>query len=134
MKRLEELKDKKMKIEQEKTEEMKNEWGLFCQTLNMDHWDKAQEMWSFLQKEGNNPDLLKVNTKQYYEKGFNFPEVAKNDDSVEVLQPLDLAQDNLNSNPNNKILINNFIVAAQKAASELQDKYHEFWTDPAIAI
>jgi hypothetical protein len=37
-------------------------------------------MWSKLSKDGHQQPVLKVNTKELYQKGFNFDEVAKNDD------------------------------------------------------
>lgn len=66
-------------------------------------------MWKKLDSEGANPELLKVDTKEIYEKAFSFAEIAKNDEVVSLLEPLEIAQKNLNMNSNNHLLIDKFI-------------------------
>ena len=66
-------------------------------------------MWKKLDGEGADPEVLKVNTKEIFEKAFSFPEIAKNDDVVSILEPLDIAQRNLNMTPSNKLLIDKYI-------------------------
>ena len=59
---------------------MNAEWTSFCQTLELDHWDNAQKIWSKLSKDGHQQPILKANTKELYQKGFSFEDVGKNDD------------------------------------------------------
>ena len=67
-------------------------------------------MWAKLDKEGVKPALLQVNTKEIFEKGFQFPDVAKNDEAVNILEPIDIAQKNLNSNQSAIIFTVSFVV------------------------
>jgi len=71
---------------------MKAEWSKFCQTFDLDSYEKAQRLWAQLDEEGANPTVLKANTKELYEKGFNFASVARNDEVVGYMQPLEIAQ------------------------------------------
>ena len=89
-------------------------------------------MWAKLDKEGVKPALLQVNTKEIFEKGFQFPDVAKNDEAVNILEPIDIAQKNLNSNPDNKMLMDKFISTAQSTIKNLSSEFKDFWTDPTI--
>lgn len=77
---------------------------------------------------------MKANTKELFKNNFNFDSIASNDDTVAILQDLDIAENNLNQNPNNRILLNKYIVAAQSAAKELKKKYRDFWTNPAEQV
>jgi len=71
---------------------MRDEWTLFCQTLDMSHHDKAMAMWNSLADQGSPQEPLKAMTKQMYAQSFNFPEVASNDDVVGILGDLEVAQ------------------------------------------
>jgi len=42
-----------------------------------------------------------VDTKEKYADAFKFKEVSKNDNVVEIMEELEIAQKNLNANPNN---------------------------------
>lgn len=53
-------------------------------------------MWSKLSKEGHQQPVLKTNTKELYQKSFNFEEIGKNDDVLNILSDLDVAQGDLN--------------------------------------
>jgi hypothetical protein len=55
---------------------------------------------------------LKANTKDLYQKSFNFEEVGKNDDVLNILSDLDIAQGDLNQNPDNESLLQKFIATA----------------------
>jgi hypothetical protein len=39
---------------------------------------------------------LKVNTEELFKKKFSFPELARNDAVVDIMQELDVAENNLN--------------------------------------
>jgi len=47
---------------------------------------------------------------------------------------LDIAENNLNQNPNNQVLLAKYISTAQEAGKELRSKYHEFWSDPGESL
>ena len=110
--KLNDIKQRKEKRIKQQVSEMKSEWHKFCQTLDLDYYETAQRKWAQLDNEGAKPELLKANTKELYEKGFEFASVAKNDDAVSFLQPLEIAQSNFNQNPNNEVLLSRFISAA----------------------
>lgn len=83
LKKLNELKKKQKAEIDARIKDMNGVWNNFCQTFNLDKWQEAQEMWTKLEKEGVQPlPLLQVNSKEIFEKGFSFPEVAKNDEVV----------------------------------------------------
>ena len=50
------------------------------------------------------------------------------------MEELEIAQKNLNANPNNQILLHKFIGASQKTVRELNSNYNEIWTDPGIKV
>jgi hypothetical protein len=76
-------------------------------------------------------DKIKINAVESFKKGFAFPEVAKNDFSMEVLDELEIAEKNLNSNLDNVDLFNNFVETAQECKKKLKEKYGDQWNDPA---
>jgi hypothetical protein len=84
---------------------MKDEWTLFCQTLDTTHHDKAMEMWTALSEAGSPQQPLKAVTKQIYAQGFNFGDVASNDDVVGILADLEAAQQDYNMNPDNQAIM-----------------------------
>ena len=49
-------------------------------------------------------------------------------------EPLEIAQKNLNANPNNQILLQKFIKSSQQSIRELNDEYKDMWTDPGIKV
>ena len=59
--------------------------------------------------------------------------MAHNEATQSIMTDLDAAQTNLNANPDNRILLNKFIKAAQQTASELKSRYSEFWDEPQVA-
>lgn len=60
-----------------------------------------------------------------------FPEVAKNDFSTEVLDEMEIAEKNLNSNLDNVDLFNTFVDTAEACKKKLKAKYGDQWTDPS---
>ena len=91
---------------------MNEEWKIFCQTQRMDHWNKAQKIWASLEDTGFSQPMLKANSKELFVKNFKFDAIASNDETVAILQDLDIAENNLNQNPDNKILLTKYISAA----------------------
>jgi hypothetical protein len=73
---------------------------------------------------GDNLDkLTKIDTFGLMKGKFQFPEVAKNDFSTEVLEEVEIAEKNLNSNLDNVDLYNNFIDTCEASKKKLKDKY-----------
>jgi hypothetical protein len=75
-------------------------------------------------------DKIKFNSVEAFKKGFQFPEVAKNDFSTEVLDELEIAEKNLNSNLDNVDLFNTFVETAESCKKKLKEKYGDQWSDP----
>lgn len=73
---------------------------------------------------------IKVQTLSLFKKQFEFPSIAKNEYSQEQFDQLEIAERNLNSNPENKDLQKAFIKTAQQVKSNFKEKYGETWTDP----
>ena len=48
-----------------------------------------------------------------------------------MLEDLEIAEKNLNSNLDNGDLFNTFVETAEAVKKKLKDKYGEQWTDPA---
>ena len=46
---------------------------------------------------------------------------------------MDIAQKNLNLNPNNKLLMDNFISVSLSTIKNLQSEFKDYWTDPTIS-
>jgi len=64
-------------------------------------------------------DKIKINAVDAFKKGFAFPEVSKNEFSSEVLDELEIAEKNLNSNLENVDLFNNFVETAEECKKKL---------------
>ena len=58
---------------------MKEELSLFCKTLDPDHFKNAVVMRNELVEQNHPQPELVINTKQLYEKAFEFPKVATYD-------------------------------------------------------
>lgn len=113
---------------------MNSEWLAFCNTLELEHWDNAQKIWSELASEGHQQPVLKANTRELYQKSFSFSDVGKNDDVIQILSDLDVAQGNLNGNPDNEGLLQKFVQTARIASTNLEKNYSEFWSNPGEKI
>lgn len=113
---------------------MHKEWNKFCQTLELEHWDKAQKTWTDLDQNGHSQSILKANTKYLYQHSFSFGEIGHNDNVLSILSDLEIAEGNLNANPDHEGLLQTYIATAQKAAKELKKQYPEFWTNPGESI
>ena len=97
---------KSVKIDHEKSpknqkagqliKEMKKQWNLFQRGLEVENWQKAQQIQADLTEQKVHFQPLKVDTKSIYAQQFSFPEVAKNDYAADQLGNLEAAQNNLN--------------------------------------
>ena len=101
-----------MKETNHKIAYMKKEWKKFCQTLELDHWDKAQKTWTELEKNGQSQPILKANTRGLYKNSFTFGEIGNNDNVVSILSDLEIAEGNLNANPDHEGLLQTYINTA----------------------
>lgn len=99
--------------------EMKETWNLFCKTLNTEYWDSAQKTWSELAENGRSLPMLKINTKDFFAKGFKFANTAKNDYASSELERLEADQTNLNNNLDNKNLLKDFLATAESVKKNL---------------
>ena len=77
---------------------------------------------------------MKANSKELFQKSFSFPEISKNDEVLAILSDLDIAQGNLNENPDNEGLLQKYISTAQIATKNLGKQFAEFWTNPGAEI
>ena len=84
---------------------MHKEWNKFCQTLELEHWDKAQKTWTDLDQSGHSQSILKANTRHLYQNSFSFAEIGKNDNVISILSDLEIAEGNLNANPDHEGLL-----------------------------
>lgn len=105
---------------EKKMGKMNEEWLKFEKTANFDHWKKAQEMWAELEQQGDTPPILMANTKQIFAEAFKFPDMATYDFAHNELSKLEMAQTNLNENPDNKILLNKFRDATLEASKNIK--------------
>ena len=64
-------------------------------------------------------DKVKIDTKNLFQKGFSFAEVARNDYAAEQLEELEIAEKNFNSNLDNVDLLGTFLNTAQSVKSKL---------------
>ena len=56
--------------------------------------------------------------------------LLQNEQTQDLLQQLEISEKNLNNNLNNKDLIRNFVVTADKVQRDLKKKYNELWLSP----
>lgn len=107
-------KQKKQKITNMKND-MKKAFDNFSMNLKESEFDKAmkvKEQLLELNESATQLDKTKINAVDLFKKGFAFEEVSKNDFSSEVLDELEIAEKNLNSNLDNVDLFNNFVETA----------------------
>ena len=74
--------------------------------------------------------MLHVETLELFEKGFSFAQTAKNDFSTEHLNQLQAAEDNLNNNPGNKILVQKLVEIGHNVATDFKNQYANNWSNP----
>ena len=113
---------------------MNSEWLAFCQTLELEHWDNAQKTWSEMASEGHQQPILKANTRELFQKSFSFADIGHNDDVIQILSDLEVAQGNLNGNPDNEGLLQKYIQTAKIASKNLEKEYSQYWTNPGEKI
>ena len=114
---------------------MKDAFLKFSKSLKDEDFDKAVKIKSDLIETDNQShdelDKIKITTNEIYKKGFEFPEVAKNDFATDLFDELEIAEKNLNSNLENVDLFNAFQETAEKVKKSLKEKYADQWSDPS---
>ena len=65
-----------------------------------------------------------------YKKSFTFPQIAHNDFAVEQFENLNIAEQNLNSDPINADVYDAFVKTADEVAMNLKERYKDQWVDP----
>ena len=68
---------------------------------------------------------MKINTRELFEKGFNFEDMAKFDFSSELLEKLDADQKNLNNDIDNPELVTVFLRTANEVSKKFGEKYSD---------
>jgi hypothetical protein len=58
--------------------------------------------------------------------------VARHASVQEHFDELEIAEDNLNLNINNSVVLQKYIAAVEKVREYLNDNYSEYWSDPAL--
>jgi hypothetical protein len=91
---------------------LKDAFLKFSKTLKDEDFDRAVKIKTDLIENDNQNreelDKIKITTNEIYKKGFEFPEVAKNDFATDLFDELEIAEKNLNSNLENVDLFNTF--------------------------
>ena len=72
-----------------------------------------------------------VTTSELFQKTFKFPSIAKNQFTQDKLDELEIAEKNLNNNPDNEKLLEKFISVTNNVKKEFKKNFAENWTDPA---
>lgn len=114
-------------------DDMQNAFTNFSKNLKESEFDKAmklKEQLADMNESTSSLDKIKINAVDSFKKGFAFVEVSKNDFSSEVLDELEIAEKNLNSNLSNVDLFNNFVETAEQCKTKLKGKYLDQWNDP----
>ena len=115
-------------------DEMKEDLDNFSRTFESKKFQKALKTYHKLENGGylelNEISAVKVNSFELFKKGFKFENMCQNEDAAALLEELDIAQNNLNNNLTNGMLLDSFVKVAQKAQKTLKNKYNETWVDP----
>lgn len=132
--KIKEMAKKKKENVSNKKKAMTENLAQFSKTFDEGAFDKAMKLKAELVDEGESQiqlDKIKISTHDIYKTQFAFPEVAKNDFSTEVLEELEIAEKNLNSNMDNVDLFNTFVDTAEACKKKLKNKYLDQWNDPS---
>lgn len=88
----------------------------FSVTLNKKHYEAAMEIRDQMKKQGMTEPVVTVHTNEIYKKSFTFPQIANNDYAVEQFDSLGVAEQNLNNDPANESVMENFLHQADEVA------------------
>lgn len=76
-------------------------------------------------------DKVKITALKEFKSHFSFPEVARNDFSMDQLDQLEIAEKNFNADIDNKDLLKALIKTGNEVKKALKEHYGDQWTDPA---
>lgn len=116
-----------------KIESLKEETDLFSRTQDPDHFRNAVALKNELNEEGHPQSDILINTKELFEKGFSFNNVAEYDHVVQLLADVQNSQENLSQNEENQTLMDNFVATCKKVRKNLKSQYKEGWNDPGAS-
>lgn len=102
----------------------------FSVTLNKKHFQNVIQIQNEVKEQGYGEIPLNVHTSEVYKKSFTFPQIAHNDYAVEQLEALNIAEVNLDKDPSNDTVMENFLKTADEVAHNLSERYKEQWVDP----
>jgi len=81
----------------------------------------------------NEPELV-ITTKELYKNAFVFPGVSEYDNVNLQLTDVQNAQDNLNQNQDNPVLMDKFLKVANKVRVNFKNAYKDGWIDPETTV
>lgn len=119
-----EEKAKKEAAHKQQVQKFEQELDQFSVTLNKKHFEAALKSREEAKKTGDEPKL-NVHTSEVYRKSFTFPQIANNDYAVEQFEYLSVAEQNLNADPANEMVMENFLKVADEVASNLKERYKD---------
>ena len=109
---------------------MNTELESFSVNLNQKHFKEALAQRESIKSAGFDDPAFKVHTTQVYKKSFTFPQIANNDYAIEQFEALNVAESNLNNDPNSESQMEAFLKEADDVAHNLTERYKEQWVDP----
>lgn len=111
-------------------DKLNQELDSFSVTLNKKHYDAALQVRDEIKANNFEEPSMKVHTMDIYKKSFTFPQIAHNDYAVEQFDALNVAEQNLNADPQSESQMESFLKTADEVANNLKDRYKEQWVDP----
>lgn len=102
----------------------------FSVTLNRKHFQNVIQIASEVREQGYGDLPITVHTSEVYKKSFTFPQIAHNDFAAEQLEALNISEVNLDKDPANDTIMENFLKTADEVAHNLSERYKEQWVDP----
>ena len=109
---------------------MNDELDSFSVNLNQKHFKEALAQREAIKTAGFEDAPFKVHTTSVYKKSFTFPQIANNDYAIEQFEALNVAESNLNNDPNSESQMDAFLKEADEVAHNLTERYKEQWVDP----
>ena len=83
---------------------MTDEIDLFSRTQKPENYKNAKDVRNTLIEQNHDQPEQAINTKELFQKGFQFPNVAEYEHVVNLLTEVQTAQENLNNNQDSTIL------------------------------
>jgi hypothetical protein len=104
----------------------------FSNSLNKADFQAAIQVQKDMAAAGVNSEEapIKVHTSDVYRKSFTFPQIANNDYAQEQFDTLNIAEQNLQKDPQSVQLLDNFMKTADEVAVNLKERYQGQWNDP----